>query len=317
VFRDVEAACTRFDPASPLMRANAAGDDWYPVPAPCFEAIAASVAAHVETEGLFDPRILTRLERLGYDRTLPFESGAVRVPTARAGTAAYGARGVRVRTTRSVPAVVDPAALPPIPGAVDPDPGRWRPGLDPARRAVRIGPFPIDLGGIGKGLAVRWAAERLAGVAQAFLVEAGGDCLLGGRGPEGDGWKVGVENPVGGPERTADEEPVAVLSLSDTGCATSSRRRRTWQLDDAQVHHIIDPRTGRSASGGLRSVTVIEPDPARAEVWSKSLLVAGARAIGALADEHALAALWVDDGGRLATSAAMDRLVLWRADHAR
>lgn len=66
-----------------------------------------------------------------------------------------------------------------------------------------------------------------------------------------------VQDPLGG------SEPVAVLEVTDIGCATSSLRKRTWQVDGRQAHHLVDPRTGISADTGLRSVTVLDSDPAR------------------------------------------------------
>jgi thiamine biosynthesis lipoprotein len=283
VFRRVESACTRFDPASPLMRANACGDRWFTVPRECFLAVAEAARAHRATGGLFDPRILQTLVALGYDRSLPFAGG-------------------QVRTRGTAPAGVVPRA---------PDRRAWRPGLDDARHAVRIGPEPVDLGGIGKGLAVRWAAQALAPAGTGHLVEAGGDCRVGGRAPDGDGWRVGVEDPAGAPE------PVAVLRLRDLACATSSVRLRTWRSSGRTVHHLIDPRTGASAAGGLRSVTVVGDDPAWAEVWSKSLLIAGRDAVARLARDHGLAALWVDDDGDLRRSPLMAPHVIWERSRAR
>ncbi len=294
VFGDVEKACTRFDPGSALMRANAAGSSWFQVPPVCFDAIAAAALAHLETGGLFDPRVLESLVALGYDRTLSFGGGALRLSAGRS-----------------------PSAVPALSASVPPSVTRWRPEFDPDRGAVQVGPRPIDLGGIGKGLAVGWAAQVLERASQTFLVEAGGDCVLGGKGLDGDGWKVGIEDPFGGAEGAGNEQPVAVLSLADIGCGTSSLRKRTWQLDGQQVHHLIDPRTGRSAAGGLRSVTVVDPDPARAEVWSKALLIAGSGAIAGRAAERGLAALWVDDEGRLGMSEAMVPSVVWRATDVR
>lgn len=295
VFADVERSCTRFDPTSDLMRANAAGQDWAEVPTACFLAIAEAARAHVETGGLFDPRVLTTLVRLGYDRTLPFGDGPVLLnspvtssPTdlplmlADARTTAQFAAGSGRR-------------------AVEP----WTPDLDGPASRVRIGDRPIDLGGIGKGLAVRWAAARLVEAGAAFLVEAGGDCALGGYGPDSIGWKVGVEDPFGG------DDPVAVLQLAETACATSSLRKRSWQLDGRRVHHLIDPRTGESAQGGLRSVTVVDPDPATSEVWSKALLIAGRDAVAELAARRGLSAFWVDDEGRLGASAPLLPRLIW------
>jgi thiamine biosynthesis lipoprotein len=278
IFEEVERACTRFDPGSPLMRANADPDSWHHVPVELFEAVREAAQAHHLTTGLFDPRVLRTLESYGYDRSLPFAAGPVT-------TAA------RPVSTQGVQA---PAAA-------------WAPELDDERRAIRLGPEPIDLGGIGKGLAVRWAAARLAGAGGSVLVEAGGDCHLRGAGPDGDGWRVGIEDPSGG------AEPVAVLALADLACATSSIRLRRWRAGEQAVHHLIDPRTGRPGGAGLTAVTVVAPDPAIAEVWSKSLFLAGIDRIDSLARQHDLAALWVADSGKVTTSPVMDRLVIWRA----
>jgi len=55
---------------------------------------------------------------------------------------------------------------------------------------IHLGGRQIDLGGIGKGLAVRWAAAELAGAGSGFMVDAGGDCAFGGIGPEDTAWNV-------------------------------------------------------------------------------------------------------------------------------
>jgi len=281
VFERVEAACTRFDPQSPLMRANADRTAWHAVPEECYLAVAEAARAHLETGGLFDPRVLDTLVGLGYDRTLPFRSGVSLTGAGRAVAARVAA------------------------GA-----GLWQPGLDPQSRSIRLGVDRIDLGGIGKGLAVRLAARALARAGGGHLIEAGGDCHVAGSGPDGGGWRIGIEDPTGGPE------PVAVLRVADTGCATSSLRVRSWQVDGRRVHHLIDPRTGRSAQGGLLSVTVLDTDPARAEVWSKSLLIAGQGRIAALAARRRLPALWVDEDRRVAVSTAMEPCVIWVAPDA-
>ena len=167
-------------------------------------------------------------------------------------------------------------------------------------------PEPVDLGGIGKGLAMSWAAQRLHGAGASVLVEAGGDLVATGGGPDGDGWMVGVENPSGA------GGPAAVLALTDRACATSSVRLRRWTAGGATVHHLVDPRTGRSAESGLVSVTVVGDDPAVAEVWSKSLFVVGRAGVRAAADDRGLAALWIDDRGYVGVSAAMRPHVAWQ-----
>jgi FAD:protein FMN transferase len=280
VFRSVHRACTRFEADSPLMRANAAPDRWHRVPAVLFEAVREAQAAHVRTRGRFDPRVLTDLERLGYDRSLGFERGAVHTPVATAGGRPDGRRGRRP----------------------------WRPRFRGGTRCeLHLGGDPVDLGGIGKGLALRWAADRLRRSVAPFLIDAGGDTVCRGPGVDGDGWRVGVEDPSGA------DGPVAVLAVADRAVATSSVRLRRWTAGGAPAHHLIDPRTGRPGGRGLAAVTVVAADPAAAEVQTKALFLAGADGIADEAARRSVAALWVAADGSATSSRAMDRYVVWRA----
>jgi thiamine biosynthesis lipoprotein len=273
LFTEVERQCTRFDPGSDLMRANAAGESWWPVGVHCYAALRAAAEAHAVTGARFDPRVLTTLQQLGYRASLPFEAGLVETE--------------------------DAAGAPVVLGSA------WNPGFDDERRSVRIGSEPVDLGGIGKGLALRWAADLLhdAGCA-VFLIDAGGDCICAGGGPDGGGWSIGIEDPAG------RQDPVAVVRVDDGACATSSVRVRTWQAGGRTVHHLIDPATGTPGGAGLRSVTVLGADPAIAEVWSKALFLTGEQ-IEAEADKRDLAALWVSADGAVRMSATMPERVIW------
>ncbi|MFN8157566.1 MAG: FAD:protein FMN transferase [Candidatus Nanopelagicales bacterium] len=275
VVEAVARSCTRFDPTSDLMRANDAGRRRTVVAQECFDALRAAYDAYRSTDGLFDPRVLRTLTAYGYDMSLPFSERDIDLPTAEAAPA---------RRTRR----------------------RWKPSFDEAALSVSVGPEPVDLGGIGKGLAMTWAAQRLRGAGDAVLVEAGGDLMALGGGPDGDGWMVGVENPSGA------GDPAAVLRLVDRACATSSIRLRSWTAGGAKVHHLVDPRTGRSAESGLVSVTVVGNDPATCEVWSKSLFVVGREGIRAASDDRGLAALWIDARGYVGVSRAMRPFVDWQ-----
>lgn len=278
IVEDVAAACTRFDPNSPLMRANAAPTEWHIVPGVCAEAIAAAHAAYVATDGRFDPRVLTALQAAGY--------GAARSFT----------------------------ELPEIDSTVAPTPTRlarpvWSPQFD--GRRVRIGSEPIDLGGIGKGLAVRWAAAALSGSGAGILVDAGGDLITQGVSPDGGAWHIGVENPW-----DASGDPLVVLDATDAAVATSSVRLRSWTNSGRTVHHLIDPRTGEPGGAGLVSVTVIGTDPADAEVWSKTLFLEGAEGIAAAADRHNLAAIWIDTAHGIGMTDAASTRSIWQVSHA-
>ena len=283
VVRDVERTCSRFDPTSALSRANLEPDRWHQVPATLAAAVAEAARAHRETDGLFDTRILGVLLGWGYDRSLPFASGTVdRGP---AGIPDLGGPDAEAIREPWRPEVLETAA------------GWW----------LNLGGTPIDLGGIGKGLAARWAAAELDGAGLGFAADLGGDCAFGGVGPDGELWRVGVEDPTG------QAELVLVLDLTDTGCATSSTRLRRWRSGGVPVHHLVDPRTRRPGGEGLLAVTVVDPDPAWSEVWSKSVFLAGATDVRARAEELGLAAAWVRADGTVGTTAALDDRVIWRS----
>ena len=168
-------------------------------------------------------------------------------------------------------------------------------------------PRPVDLGGIGKGLALRWAAAELVAAGQTdFLLEAGGDLVARGADPAGDPWYVGIEDPAGG-------DDLAVIAATDTAIATSSVRVNQWIVDGRTVHHLIDPRTREPAASGLRAVTVALADPAWAEVWSKVLFLGGRHSIAAEARARGLACWWVTDDGLLEMTAAARAMTAWVA----
>lgn len=298
VVREVERTCSRFDPTSALSQANAEPGEWHEVPGTFARAVAEAARAHAETGGLFDPRVHDVLVAWGYDRSLPFAEGAVAV--AGRGPSEPAAH---VLTSRSP----------------------WRPQVrrDGGRYLVHLDGARIDLGGIGKGLAVRWAAARLADAGAGALVNAGGDVAVRGSAPDGGPWRVGVEDPVareGEPETPEHETPqhqvpLLVLAIQDAACATSSTRLRRWRAGGRAVHHLVDPRTGRPGGSGLAAVTVVGPDPAWAEVRSKTLFLAGAPDVRARAEALGLAAAWVTHDGAVGTTAELDASVIWRREH--
>jgi thiamine biosynthesis lipoprotein len=186
--------------------------------------------------------------------------------------------------------------------------------VDPARGKLRLA-APIDSGGIGKGLALRWALRSLrsaGATGEGGIIEAGGDLVTWGAPSPGAAWRVGIEDP------QAPEEPLAVVEALPGAVATSSVRLRRWTSPEGDdVHHLIDPRTGRPAQGGLLAVTVAAPDPAWAEVSTKHLFIGGAAAIAADAEARRVAAWWVTSVGELRMSRAARTRTLWTRPDAR
>lgn len=134
-----------------------------------------------------------------------------------------------------------------------------------ARPGVRI-----DLGGIAKGYAVERGAELLRkwGIDHGE-VNAGGDSrILGDH--LGRPWMVGVRDP------RDETRLVARIPLVDEAISTSGDYERYFEQDGVRYHHIINPRTGNSASG-VRSVSVIGPDGTRTDALSTSVFILGVR----------------------------------------
>ncbi len=218
------------------------------------------------TDGRFDASVLGALERIG-------EHGADLA--AGDGEAAGDDEDTRL---------VGSAALPPM----------------STSSLVHAPSVPVDMGGIGKGLALRWARDRAIAAlppGAGLLLDAGGDLVVGGE-PSGDGWLVGIEDPVA--SHPAEGDPLVVVRATEGAVATSSVAVRSWRgPDGAPVHHLVDPRSGTSAHTGLIAVSVAWRDPAWAEVWSKALFLAGRREIADEARRRGLAAWWVDESGHL------------------
>jgi thiamine biosynthesis lipoprotein len=196
------------------------------------------------------------------------------------------------------------AGAPLEPLAVEPDPIARVLEMSEVGRA-RLA-RPVDLGGIGKGLALRWAADAVqrCGVLD-FLLEAGGDLVARGSDTDGRPWSVGIEDPSGSVDH------LAVIAVLDQAVATSSVAVNRWTVDGRPVHHLIDPRTGEPATSGLTAVTVAGPDAAWAEVWSKVLFIGGRSNIAIEARSRGLAAWWTAEDGSFEMTPAARAMTTW------
>ena len=143
--------------------------------------------------------------------------------------------------------------------------------LDPEKLTVRFAMpgMRIDVGGIGKGYAV----DRSIAILQSLgfkhaLVTAGGDSrIIGDR--DGRPWIIGIRHP---------DDPskiVTRLPLVDTAMSTSGDYYRFFDEGGVRYHHIIDPRTGQSASR-VRSATILGPTATETDGLSKTAFVLGA-----------------------------------------
>lgn len=165
-----------------------------------------------------------------------------------------------------------------------------------ARERVRI-----DLGGIAKGHAVDSCIALLQarGVKEALVIAGGDSRVLGDR--RGRPWMIGIRDP------RRKDVMVAMIPLVDAAISTSGDYERYFEADGVRYHHILDPRTGTSATGA-RSVTIIGPDATTTEGISKSVFVMGPdRGIRFVESLPGIDAVIVDSDGNMHYTAGLRR----------
>lgn len=235
----IDAACSRFRQDSALSRLNRAAGAPVTVGPLLAEAVGVALEAAAATGGLVDPTVGASLRLLGYDRTFSIvrsDGGA---------------------TLRALPT---PAA------------GWHRVEFDRERRVVRLPPrTELDLGATAKALAADRAARAAAGrTGCGVLVSLGGDIAVAGPAPD-RGWPVLIADD----HRARLDGPGPVVAISSGGLATSSTDVRRWRAGSAEIHHILDPRTGRPAKSPWRTVSVAAASCVEANSASTASIVLG------------------------------------------
>jgi thiamine biosynthesis lipoprotein len=246
VVGEFDQACSRFRPDSDLSALNAGAGRWVRVDALLIEAVSAALRAARQTDGAVDPTVGGALIALGYDRD-------------------FGELTATGPRRDALPRV----SIAPIPG--------WRAvTIDLEASAVRVPPgVKLDLGSTAKALAADRAAALAAATADCgVLVSLGGDIATAGRGPA-EGWPVRVTDD----HRAGVAASGQWIALKGGGLATSSTTTRCWQTRSGPAHHVIDPGTGRSATGPWRTASIAAASCLDANTASTAAIVRGGGAV--------------------------------------
>ena len=258
---DLEARWSRFIPSSEISRLNHAEGR------PCLVSeetrllVRRALDAFTVTAGRFDPTLLGAVLRAGY-----VESFDRRPPRSRASSSTLQTGAHRIEIDDAVGTVRIPVGV----------------GFDP--------------GGIGKGLAADMvSAELMDRGADGVSVNVGGDLRVRGDAPDGEAWRIAIDDPWG---RT---EPIARIRIRDGAVATSSRLSRRWVRTDGAVrHHLLDPDTGTSVRTPVLATTVVAAAGWQAEALSKAVFLDAHRGME-LVNARGSAALVVLPDGLLTT----------------
>ena len=148
----------------------------------------------------------------------------------------------------------------------------------------KLAPVALDVSAVAKGYAVDLVANHLEMLALPdYLVEIGGEIRVSGTNPDGQPWRIALEQP----QLFAAVD--RVIEISDSAIATSGDYRNYFEKDGVRYSHTIDPRTGMPIRHKLASVSVIAESCAEADAWATALSVMGAVESKKLANQLGLA----------------------------
>ncbi|MCM0611595.1 FAD:protein FMN transferase [Marinobacter sediminum] len=150
-------------------------------------------------------------------------------------------------------------------------------------------PQYIDLSAIAKGYGVDVVARYLEseGVHH-YLVEIGGEVRVNGQKPDGNAWRLAIEQPV-----SAARQVNRVVVLQDRAMATSGDYRNYYESEGHRYSHTIDPATGKPIAHNLASVTVIADDCKTADALATGFNVMGYEQAEVLATRQNIPAYFI------------------------
>ena len=126
----------------------------------------------------------------------------------------------------------------------------------------------ITLDGMAKGYIVDQGLKILKnnGI-ENTMIDAGGDIATLGTKPDGEKWSIGLRNP------NNKSESIVEFELANQAITTSGNYERYFD-EEANVGHIMDPKTGRSVYK-CSSASVITKNCTVADILSTAIFVYG------------------------------------------
>ncbi len=245
ILDEVDRLMSTWKPESELSRFNAwapaAAEESFPVSIHTAKVVEAALQVAEQTRGAFDPTVLPLVELWGFGASGPRADEPTPEEIAAAG-ARVGWERLEVRG----------AAL--------------------AKRDARIA---VDLSAIAPGYATDLVCERLRALGfPDHLIEVGGEVCVGGRGPGGRPWRVGIEQPVDDAEQ--GQLLNSAIAVRDGAVATSGDYRKFRRAaDGTRLSHEIDPRSGRPIAHALASATVLAPTCMMADALATACMILG------------------------------------------
>ncbi len=154
-----------------------------------------------------------------------------------------------------------------------------------------LGGTSLDMGAVAKGYIADKLVEHFKskGVDDAIIDLGGNVAIIGEH-------TVGIRDPKN------PDSVFAVMTIKDKSAVTSGGYQRYFEHDGKRYHHIIDPRTGRSADSGIASVTVVSPASVFADALSTSIYILGEDALSLCSNFPYTDAIIIKEDGTVITT---------------
>ena len=134
----------------------------------------------------------------------------------------------------------------------------------------------LNFNAIAQGYSCDIVAEYLYSIGVKDMLVDIGEIFCDGRNPSGEGWSIGVDNPVDGNDSPgSDLRGIWRSNGAAQGIVTSGNYRKFYVKDGKKYAHTIDPRSGRPVEHGLLSASVVAPTAAEADALATACMVLG------------------------------------------
>lgn len=163
----------------------------------------------------------------------------------------------------------------------------------------------LDCSAIAKGFGCDIVAHMFDSIGvENYMVEIGGEVVLKGVNPKGEGWHIGITKPVDDSLSVASELQT-IITISNTAIATSGNYRNYYYEGGKRYAHTIDPKSCLPVEHNLLSATVLAPTCAEADAYATAMMVMGVeRAMELCQEENGVEAylIYQSDSGELMTA---------------
>ncbi len=238
----VEQSMSDYRPTSEIRTVSRlSARQFHPISSDLYRVLAFSQKLHRHSQGAFDVTIgqLTKRWRRAI-RQQAFPTDVTQ------GVASTGVRVIRGREAKFKP---DVSQVQGTSYRLHPARGLW----------LAHDSLYFDLGGVAKGYGLDVAGEvlRAFGI-QSYLIDGGGDLLLGDAPPGHGGWTIAL--------------PAGKVDTAGVAIASSGPSYRHLLHDGIRYSHLVDPRTGLGVSHG-ETVTVLAPSGMVADAIASALSI--------------------------------------------